>query len=160
MLFPDFLKMSIVIKRTTLTPVVLKSGKKVIIEEDINEYCFPQGIWENIKEYLLYEKNAYKNLIIRIASFGVLDITRWDMSGNMVKALDRGLKQKTFEDLCRTKHWKNDCHHILRKRFLAICDEKHDCCYDELGHDEPELFDFIQAHIKYSKFIELYHATK
>jgi hypothetical protein len=88
------------------TVIILKNGKKTILEEDGTEFC--EDLWREIKSYLFIDTPLFwavmNNATQRLArlDFGGC----WSKHcGNFNDARDRN-PNKTIVDFAKQKHWK------------------------------------------------------
>jgi hypothetical protein len=87
------------------TLIILKNGKKIILEEDGTEFC--EDLWREIKSYLFIDTPLFWTAMnLATGSLTGLEFGCWSKhSGNFNDARDRN-PNKTIVDFAKRKHWK------------------------------------------------------
>jgi hypothetical protein len=124
--------------------IILKNGKKAILEEDGTEFC--EDLWREIKSYLFLDTPLFwavmNNATRRLAR---LDFGVWGIhSMNFYDARDRN-PNKTFADFAKQKHWKPYLKSWLRSDvFSQFKQEFADCLsiYREEGATIKDIKDW------------------
>lgn len=91
--------------KIVLTYLTSKSGKRLIIEDEVKQVCFPEDVWNLIKGYMI-DNEPFR--LARIIEFSLPLRFRFEnFSGNIIKKMDDD--DVDFEELSQNPRWKKKC---------------------------------------------------
>jgi hypothetical protein len=108
--------------------IILKNGKKTILEEDGTEFC--EDLWREIKSYLFIDTPLFWTVMdsatrrLTGADFG-----GWGLhhSGNFNDAIDRN-PNKTIVDFAKRKYWKPYLKSWFRDNVFSLFNQEFARC--------------------------------